>query len=128
CSTRFGARRRAAGRCRRGVERHRRRTLKLCAEAECRTGLGFGGLLFATPWPAARFERRQQSTGNACNLIHRGVEGRFVGFRWFGESADLSHKLQRGGADFLVGYRRLEVEERSDVATHTMLLVSRFAG
>lgn len=50
--------------------------------------------------------------------INRGKKGGFVGFRWFTESADLSHELERCRADFIVGNRRLEIEKDLDVPAH----------
>ena len=42
----------------------------------------------------------------------------FVGLGRLVEAADLAHELERGGANLLVGYGRIEVEEHFDVAAH----------
>jgi hypothetical protein len=46
------------------------------------------------------------------------AECRFIGTRGLGETAQLAHELQRRGADFVLGRRRLEIEQRADIAAH----------
>ena len=45
-------------------------------------------------------------------------EGGLVGLGRFVEAADLTHELKRGGANFVRGDGRVEVEEHFDVAAH----------
>src|SRR5580765_8149848 len=52
------------------------------------------------------------------DLFDGAVEGGFVGFRGRREAAELAHELDRGGADFLFGRGRLEIEQGADVAAH----------
>src|SRR5205085_12653315 len=46
-------------------------------------------------------------------------EGLLICLRGLGEAADLPDVLKRGGAHLVVGRRRLEVVEGSDVSTHS---------
>jgi len=88
------------------------------AEADGSARLGFGGFFFAVLGRSGGFERAEKTGGDFGNFLDRGLEGGFVGFRGLGEAADFAHELERGGADFVVGYRRIEVKKRSDVSAH----------
>jgi len=43
------------------------------------------------------------------------LEGFLVGFGGLVEAGDLSHELQRGRANFVFRYRRIEIEKRFDI-------------
>src|SRR5579863_124292 len=96
----------------------------LRSETDGGAGLGFGGLFFAIAGSGGGFERVQQAGGRGGNFLYRGEKGGLVGLRRLVEAADLAHELQRSGVDFLVGDRRIEVEENFDVAAHGMNLLS----
>src|SRR5581483_3607749 len=57
--------------------------------------------------------------------VDRAVERFLVRVRGRGEAAQLAHELQGGCSDLLVCRRRVEVEQRFDVAAHSG---SRFSG
>src|SRR5271165_7067928 len=63
-------------------------------------------------------QRGQEAPGCFRNLLDRAVECRFIGLRRLVETGELSHELQRGGVDLILGRRRLEIEQRLDVAAH----------
>ena len=65
-------------------------------------------------------QRVQQVRGGVRDLVDRAVERLLVGLRRLREAADLADVLQRGGADLVLGRRRLEVVERADVAAHAI--------
>ena len=74
--------------------------------------------------------RRSSCPRHRCDLVDRAVERRLVGFRRRGEAAQLADELQRRRAHFLVGRRRIEVEQRLDVRTYiasrrSLRLISR---
>src|SRR6516164_1631583 len=52
------------------------------------------------------------------DLIHRGREHHLVCLRRFGETANLANELQRGVANFLRGYRGIEIKQRLDIPAH----------
>ena len=52
----------------------------------------------------------------------RAVERGLVGLRGVGEAGELAHELERRGADFVLGRRRLEIEQGTDVAAHQVRL------
>src|SRR5205085_2829805 len=66
----------------------------------------------------AGLERLQQSLRDLGHLADGSIEGRFIRLRRFGETADLSHELQRCGADLVFGCGRFKVEQCFDVAAH----------
>src|SRR6185312_5319747 len=51
-------------------------------------------------------------------LFDRRVERRLIGLRGRVEAGQLAHELQGRGADFVVGRRRVEIEQGLDVAAH----------
>src|SRR5271169_6024543 len=63
-------------------------------------------------------QRGQEATGDFRDLLDRAVERHFVGLRRLVETGKLSHELQRRGLDLMLGRRRLEIEQRLDVAAH----------
>src|SRR5271155_202424 len=83
---------------------------------ESRTRLG--GFDFAIARLLVRMQRGDESTGTRGDLLDRRCEGGLVCARGMRKSADLADELQRRGADFLVRGRRLEVEQRTNAATH----------
>src|SRR6202011_3596819 len=70
-----------------------------------------------------RLERSKQAARDVGDLVDRLIKRRLVDLRRMREAAELTHELQRGGADFLLGRRRLEIEQRADVAAHGRLLI-----
>ena len=90
----------------------------LCREAAKAARLGFGGFILAVLGRGRSFERRDEPGGNGSDFVYRVLERGFVGFRRLGESADLTDELERGSADLGFGYRRVEVEQRPDIAAH----------
>src|SRR5262249_4570219 len=86
---------------------------------------GFRGLDFTvTRWRRSH-QRVDEPTRVGCDLLHGPIERGLVRLRRLREAADLADKLQRGIADFLVGHRRSEVEQRTNVAAHEIRLTSR---
>src|ERR1700690_3085998 len=96
----------------------RRSRLLSCREVAKTARLGFGGFGFAVLGRGRGFERRDEAGGNGSDFVDRVLERGFVGFRRLGESADLTDELERGSADLGFGYRRVEVEQRPDIAAH----------
>src|SRR5262249_37150083 len=71
---------------------------------------------------AGRFQRLEQTACRFRYFIDGAPEGRLVGARGVGESAQLAHELQCRGADLFFCRRRLEVEQRANIAAHRSLL------
>jgi hypothetical protein len=57
--------------------------------------------------------------GDMRNFVHRSIECLFVRLRRFGKTAQLSNKLERRRANFIIGRRRTEVMKCFDGSTHT---------
>ena len=81
-----------------------------------------GRLDLAIPWRGAGFQGLEEPFGDCRDIIYRGHECCFIRLGRFVESADLSHKLQCGSANFVFCNGRSEVEEGFDVATHDRFL------
>jgi hypothetical protein len=77
--------------------------------------LGFG---FAIARRASGFERRQQTAGGIGDFVDRAIKCILVDARGVREAGKLAYELYRGGADFLLRGRRLEVKQRANVAAH----------
>ncbi len=69
-----------------------------------------------------RSEARDQPVRGSGDFFHREIECGFVRFRGFRGSTQLPHKLQRGGANFIVCSWRIEIGERLDVSAHVGIL------
>src|SRR5580704_7369210 len=65
-------------------------------------------------------QRRQQAAGRGAHLVDGAVEGFGIGLRRLVEARKLAHELQRRGLDLILGGRRLEIEQRLDVAAHLL--------
>jgi hypothetical protein len=93
--------------------------------------LGFRRFFFAVLRRRGSFERAQQAARGSDYFLNRGGERGFVGLRRFVETADLPDELERCGAHFLLGNRRIEIEKIFDVSTHktslTREMVARLA-
>jgi len=63
-------------------------------------------------------ERTKKARRSTRNLLDRAKERGLVRFGRFVESADLSHKLERGSSNLLVGDWWIEVEEGFDIPAH----------
>src|SRR5262249_14999081 len=63
-------------------------------------------------------ERGEQAARRLGHLVDGTLERRLVGARRLAEPAQLAHELQRGGADFLLPRRRVEVKERTEISAH----------
>src|SRR3989449_3950878 len=99
----------------RGVERER---ASRSGEASRGPGASACGLDVAIARGRLRHESFQQLAHRLRHLVHGTIEGDFVGLRWLREAAQLSHELQRRGADLIVGGRRREVVQGLDASTH----------
>src|SRR5271165_806030 len=75
-------------------------------------------LRLAVPRRSGAAQRMDELPRGLRDLVDRALEGLCIGLRGPGEPADLPHELERGGADFVVGGGRLEVEQRADIAAH----------
>jgi hypothetical protein len=71
-------------------------------------------------------QRGQQAARRVRDFHHRAIEGFGIGSRRPAEAGEFSDELQRRGADFIVGRRRFEIEQRLDVAAHCFLLRQTF--
>src|SRR5688500_6718402 len=60
----------------------------------------------------------EQLVSHRGGLVDRALEGRLVRLRRLVEAGELAHELERRGPDLVIGDRRIEVEERLDVAAH----------
>jgi hypothetical protein len=96
--------------------------VRLPAESLGGAGLGLGGFLFAIFRWSRRRQRSQEASGDGGDIVDSGVEGGFIGLRWFGEAADFADELEGGGADFVLGDGRIEIEERFDISAHVSQL------
>ena len=65
--------------------------------------------------------RESTSLGRPRHVLDGAVEGLRVGLRGMVEAAQLPHELDGRRPDLLVGGRRLEIEQGSDVSTHGTL-------
>jgi hypothetical protein len=75
-----------------------------------RAGFRFGGFLLAILRRTRSFKSGEKARRDAGDFVHGSLEGGFVGPRRLVKSADLPHKLERSGADLLVGDGWIEVE------------------
>jgi hypothetical protein len=73
---------------------------------------------FSIPRLCVGFERLKQTSHDNCDFVHSALERGFIHFRRFVKAAHLSDKLKGSRPDFLVRYRRFEVEESSYVSAH----------
>src|SRR6185437_1553541 len=80
------------------------------------------GLDLAVARRRVGLQRGQQSPGAVGHFRDRAVERFGIGLRRRVETGKLAHELQRGGVDLGMGRRRLEIEQRLDVAAHGPLL------
>src|SRR5665213_1325067 len=76
------------------------------------------GLDLAVAGRGLGVQRRQQPARRGRHFRDSAVEGVRVGLRRLVEARKLAHELQRGGLDLVLGRRRLEIEQRLDVAAH----------
>ena len=53
-----------------------------------------GSLFRPISWRCVRRKRAKEAAGNCRDLSNRVKEGRFIGFRWLVEAADLSYELE----------------------------------
>src|SRR5262245_8677726 len=90
----------------------------LGSEASDGARLGLGGLFFPAARWRAGLERVQQSAGDLGNFLNRAVERGFVGLGGLVEAADFSHKLERGGANFVFSNGRREIKQVFDISAH----------
>jgi hypothetical protein len=70
-------------------------------------------------------ERSKKTIRDAGNFFDGAEKEIFIGLGRFVEAADLSHELQRSGANLIVGDRRIEVEEGFDIPAHALYFNNR---
>lgn len=92
--------------------------LSLRAEPTRRASASFCGFDLTILGRSGRHQRLEESGRGQRHLLNGAVERLFVGSRRCSKSADLPHELQSRGPDLVVGGRRLEVVQRSDVPAH----------
>src|SRR5690349_14863718 len=63
-------------------------------------------------------QRANQSLGSGRDFFDGLIEYLFVRVGWLRRAAQLANKLQRGGANLVVGRGRSKVRQRFDVSTH----------
>src|SRR5207245_10954174 len=63
-------------------------------------------------------ERVDQAACDRRDVVHGGIEHRFVGVRGMGGAAEFAHELQSGRANFVIARGRLEVGQGFDVPAH----------
>src|SRR6266705_1730245 len=91
---------------------------KTSSEAQPRALARLLRLDFAIAGGRAGVQRSQEPPRGVRHFIDRAVEGGLIGLRRPAETGQLSHELQRGSADLVLGRGRLEIEQRLDVAAH----------
>ena len=89
--------------------------------SEFGTGFRLGSLFFSILRRRACFERAEKTSRNAGNIVHRSVEQCCIPLRRSVESADFSHKLERGSSDFFGSRRGLEIKESLNIPAHSRL-------
>src|ERR1700680_2099843 len=104
---------------------HLRAGLAVPREPLARAGTGFLGFDLPVARGGGRLQRRQQPPRGAGDLLDGAIEGCRIGLRRPVEPGELAHELQGGGADIILARRRIEVEQRSDVAAHDRSPVRR---
>src|SRR5262245_66176569 len=73
---------------------------------------------FAIAWRTRGLKRRQQPARCLRHIIDGSIERGLVGLRGLREAAQLAHELECRGMNLVLGRRRLEVEQRANVASH----------
>ena len=76
------------------------------------------GLFFPILRRRGGFERMEKACRYGGYFIDRRQERSFVGLGGFAEPADLSHELQRSGANLVGIDRRIKVEQGLDISAH----------
>src|SRR5258706_3686027 len=95
------------------------------SEARFRPLPRFDRFGFAVARARSRLQRFQQPARGIRNLLDGAIERRLVRFGRRREAAQLAYELQRGGADFFLRGRGLEIEQRADIPAHRFLLHER---
>src|SRR5690242_10119147 len=96
----------------------RRARVPRSPESLLRALAGLARFLLAVARRGVNLERVDESARDRRHVVDRLVEGRFVGLRRLGRSAELAHELKRRGADLVVGGGGFEIRESFDVAAH----------
>jgi hypothetical protein len=99
-----------------GIRGGRKRAL--AGEALGGAGFGFGRFLFAILGRGAGFEGPEEADGDGGDFVDGRLEGCFVRLGWLVEAGDFSDELERSRADFVIGDRRIEIEERFYISAH----------
>eukprot|EP01136_Pigoraptor_vietnamica_P033458 Opistho-1_new@8972 len=90
----------------------------IAPETRQRARLGPRGLDLAIARFGMGDQLGDQAPRRGGDLLHRAVEGVFIGLGGQAEAAELAHELQGRIADLQLGGRGLEIEEGLDIAAH----------
>src|SRR5258706_4522788 len=91
---------------------------RLRTESLRRPSLRLGGLFLATLRRRCSLERMEKPSRDHSDFIDGSLERGFIGLRRFVKSADLSHELQRRGANLVGIDGRTEIDEGFDISAH----------
>jgi hypothetical protein len=80
--------------------------------------LGLSGFLFAIFGRSGCFHGIEKASGNSGYFVHGRQKCRFIRLGRLVKARDLPNELDRGGSDFFVGDRRVEVEQSFDISAH----------
>jgi hypothetical protein len=100
------------------IEVTKRRKKGSVGEALGAAGLSFGCFFLAILGRRTGFERAEEAVRDGGNFVDGRLEGFFVRLGWLIKACDFSHELQRSGVHFVVGDRRIEIEECSYISAH----------
>src|SRR6185503_17796915 len=89
-------------------------------EARLRPSFRLLGFDVAIARRTCGLQRCQQAAGRSGDLVDRKIERRLVDLGGPRVSAELADKLQRGGANLVLGRGRREIEQRTDVPAHRL--------
>jgi hypothetical protein len=76
------------------------------------------GFLLSVAGRGVRFQPVDEAAGHLKHLVNRVAKGGLIHLRGRVEAAQLAYELERGRLYFLIGRRRIEIEQCLDAAAH----------
>jgi len=84
----------------------------------CRTLPRLLRFLLSVARRGARLQAVDEAARHFKHLVDRVAKGGLIDLRGRVDATQLAHELERGGADLIIGRRRIEIEQCRDTAAH----------